>query len=297
MANKLYEESHIQNIANAIRGKTGKSDKMKVSQMASEIGGISTKSDIKLQEKTASQNGTVTADSGYDGLSKVHVSVPDKTPKLQDKTITENGTYQADNGYDALRSVTVEVASSGGIEDGYNVEFCADTGDKVAFYSIVKGLSIPTAPSYDCSRWQLEDGTPILFPLTPTENMTLYANNESALNSLWEYYGMDKAVYPYVAIGVSADKNTIKVGFGNTTPSTSTQVTMTFGGGKNYNERAGLSSVLSTADLTNANAIIDIAKSYITNMQYEQSSIFSNLCAIYTNFEHNYKASEVTMVI
>lgn len=41
MANKLYEESHIQNIANAIRGKTGKSDLLDVSEMAGEISNIS----------------------------------------------------------------------------------------------------------------------------------------------------------------------------------------------------------------------------------------------------------------
>lgn len=41
MANKLYEETYIQNIANAIREKTGKTDAIMVSQMASEIGGIS----------------------------------------------------------------------------------------------------------------------------------------------------------------------------------------------------------------------------------------------------------------
>lgn len=34
-------------------------------------------------------------------------------PKLQDKTITENGTYSADSGYDALGEVTVNCASGG----------------------------------------------------------------------------------------------------------------------------------------------------------------------------------------
>ena len=75
MANKLYEETHIQNIANAIRGKTGKTDTMTVSQMASEINGITTKSEIVLQEKTVTSNGVVTPDSGYDGLSKVVVNI------------------------------------------------------------------------------------------------------------------------------------------------------------------------------------------------------------------------------
>ena len=40
MANKLYEETHIQNIANAIREKTGKTDTMTISAMAGEISGI-----------------------------------------------------------------------------------------------------------------------------------------------------------------------------------------------------------------------------------------------------------------
>lgn len=35
-------------------------------------------------------------------------------PVLQDKTITENGTYTADEGFDGLGEVTVEVAGSGG---------------------------------------------------------------------------------------------------------------------------------------------------------------------------------------
>lgn len=86
MANKLYEENDIQDIANAIRGKTGKSNTMKVSQMASEISGIETET----------------------------------APKLQDKVITENGTYSADSGFDGLGSVTVEVASAGGGSGGGN---------------------------------------------------------------------------------------------------------------------------------------------------------------------------------
>ena len=116
MANKLYEETDIQEIAIATREKTGKTGKMTVRQMSSEIRSIATKSDIKLQEKTASQNGTVTADNGFDGLSKVHVSVPDREVKLQNKVINENGTYSADSGFDGLGNVTVDVAGSGGNE-------------------------------------------------------------------------------------------------------------------------------------------------------------------------------------
>lgn len=37
MSKKLYEESHIQNIADSIRGKNGSSDTYKVSEMANAI--------------------------------------------------------------------------------------------------------------------------------------------------------------------------------------------------------------------------------------------------------------------
>lgn len=62
-----------------------------------------------LQEKTVSGNGDVLPDSGYYGLSKVTVAIPENVPSYQTKTITANGTYSADAGYDAIGSVTVDV--------------------------------------------------------------------------------------------------------------------------------------------------------------------------------------------
>jgi hypothetical protein len=115
MANVLIEDSTMTSIANAIRGKTGKTAKMKPSEMPNEISSITTQSGTtapKLQSKTATPSEstqTIQPDSGYDGLSQVEVeAVPTET-----KTIKTNGTHKPSTGK-FFSSVTVEVPTNSG---------------------------------------------------------------------------------------------------------------------------------------------------------------------------------------
>lgn len=61
-------------IANAIRSKKQTSEPIIADDFPEEIETIET--DVHLQEKTVSENGEVTPDAGYHGLSKVVVDIP-----------------------------------------------------------------------------------------------------------------------------------------------------------------------------------------------------------------------------
>lgn len=102
MSKKLYEESNIQNIADAIRNKLSSTKAFLVSEMSGAIDSIITPI---LQTKSITENGSFIPDEGFNGLSQVFVNVP-VVANLIHKTITKNGRYYAssDNadGYDYI---------------------------------------------------------------------------------------------------------------------------------------------------------------------------------------------------
>lgn len=90
MSNKLYEESNIMEIANAIRTKGGTTTLLKVSDMAQAIADIPTTGTPTIETLNVTTNGTYTAPSDVDGYSPVSVNVPQGYLCKISRTFTED---------------------------------------------------------------------------------------------------------------------------------------------------------------------------------------------------------------
>ena len=107
MSKVLVTESHLQDIASAIRAKNGSSDTYRPGAMAGAILAIPTGGITPTGTIVISANGTV--DVAQYANAAVNVQ-----PNLQSKTATQNGTITPDSGYDGLSSVVVNVSGGGG---------------------------------------------------------------------------------------------------------------------------------------------------------------------------------------
>ena len=214
MANKLYEEKHIQNIADAIREKTGKTDSLLVSAMAEEITSITGSEDLtnlvdllgdgEIDE--SSVDVVVLPQSDIDEIAALLGGDVDDIDSIKEhsqtlidlaNTTTGNTDTNLTDGVNALVGGYGQ-GGSDGIEGGYDVTFYNEQGEELAFYSVKQGHTIAKPPKYDCLAWQTSDGANITFPYMPTSDVSLYANSDTLADQLYKFYGIDKGVYPYV---------------------------------------------------------------------------------------------------
>lgn len=122
MSKVLITETHLEDIADAIREKLDTEDTYTPGEMAAAIGQIH--GEPVLQAKTANTNGTVTPDTGYEGMSSVIVNVPNTYTQGDEgkvvsggalvsqtsKSITANGTVDTT----LNNEVVVNVPTGGG---------------------------------------------------------------------------------------------------------------------------------------------------------------------------------------
>lgn len=107
MSKVLVTEEYLSQIANAIRSKLGGSTQYRPGDMAAAVLSIPTGGITPTGTKNITQNGT--HDVTEFASANVYVQ-----PNLQSKTATQNGTVTPDQGYDGLSSVVVDVSGGGG---------------------------------------------------------------------------------------------------------------------------------------------------------------------------------------
>lgn len=119
MSKVLVNESNLMAIGAAIRARNGAATTYRPGEMAAAIQAVPNRYGASDEGKVVSSGALVaqtsvtkTANGTYDTTTNNEVVV-NVAPNLQSKTATQNGTVTPDQGYDGLSSVVVNVSGSG----------------------------------------------------------------------------------------------------------------------------------------------------------------------------------------
>jgi len=104
---------------------------------------------ITVESLSVTANGTYTAETGK-AYSPVSVNVPVPSPTLQSKTATENGTVTPDSGYDGLSQVIVNVPTT----VSKNIQYSNVVGkvtNKTSYTSTGSSITVSKTGNYKCT--------------------------------------------------------------------------------------------------------------------------------------------------
>ena len=119
-------------------------------------------------------------------------------------TTTGNTDTNLTDGVNALVSGYGQGGSGGtleGLENGYDVMFYDENNEGLAFYSIKEGQAI-NPPMYSVANWIDQNGVAIVFPYTPTADISLWADNSTLSALLYDHFAISPEEYPYIAIQI-----------------------------------------------------------------------------------------------
>ena len=129
-------------------------------------------------------------------------------------TTTGNSDTNLTDGVNALVSGYGQGGGSlEGLENGYDVMFYKEDNEALAFYSIKQGEAI-NPPFYSCSNWIDQDGVAIVFPYTPTADISLWADNSTLSALLYDHFAISPEEYPYICIQIRNGTGTETTGIG-----------------------------------------------------------------------------------
>ena len=193
MSRALITETYLEDIANAIRAKNGSSDTYTPPQMAAAIQAIPTGGITPTGTVQITQNGT------HDVTQYANANV-NVQPNLQSKTVTENGTVTPDQGYDGLSSVVVNVQGGGGGSVYCHSIFIDEGTSGIARTLVVTSDDTPF--TYETLRaWLYANG----FTGTSGKNTRYFATgeNSSYSNAVNAIAASESVIRLYVANGGS----------------------------------------------------------------------------------------------